>query len=42
VVPIPVKPEDKTLRRLPDEPTNRVEVAIREPVVVVAEIRALP
>ena len=42
MVPIPVKPEERTFKRLPVEPTNRVEVAIREPVVVVAEIRALP
>ena len=38
VVPIPTKPEDKTLRRLPVEPTNRVEVAIKDDAVVVPVI----
>ena len=42
VVPIPTLPFCITLKRLPLAPTNKVEVAMREPAVVVPEKRVLP
>ena len=42
VVPIPVNPEDSTLKRLPVLPTNKVEVAIRELAVEVPVTWRLP
>ena len=42
VVPIPMFPASLIKRRCPDEPTNKVEVAIKLPTVEVPDVRELP